>query len=160
LVLRGKIMNSKLRSLSVMAGILLALPLGAAKAPEPDLDPAALTFKTSDQLQWKELDGSSQAVLYGDPDKEGLYAILIKWHPHHTSRPHFHMHDRFITVLSGTWWVNTGLKYDPDHMVAMHPGTYVTHYAKQIHYDGAKDEEAMIEIVGEGPAKAFPAEQK
>jgi hypothetical protein len=30
----------------------------------------------------------------------------------------------------------------------------------QIHYDGAKDSEAVLEIVGEGPATATPAEEK
>jgi hypothetical protein len=29
-----------------------------------------------------------------------------------------------------------------------------------VHYDGAKDEPAVLEIVGEGPATATPAEQK
>jgi hypothetical protein len=30
----------------------------------------------------------------------------------------------------------------------------------QIHYDGAKDSEAVLEIVGDGPATATPAEEK
>jgi hypothetical protein len=28
------------------------------------------------------------AVLEGDPSKEGLYIVLVKWTPHHMSRPH------------------------------------------------------------------------
>jgi len=42
----------------------------------------------------------------------------------------------------------------------MPAGSFVTHFGKQVHYDGAKDQEAMIEIVGEGPATATPAEAK
>jgi len=76
------------------------------------------------------------------------------------SRPHFHPNDRYVMVLSGTWWVGTGPKYDPDSTVAVHAGSYVVHTGKQIHYDGAKDEIAVLEIVGEGPATATPAEQK
>jgi len=34
------------------------------------------------------------------------------------------------------------------------------HFGKQIHYDGAKDGDTVLEIVGEGPATATPAEQK
>jgi len=30
----------------------------------------------------------------------------------------------------------------------------------QIHYDGAKDADTVLEIVGEGPATATPAEDK
>jgi len=63
-------------------------------------------------------------------------------------------------VLSGTWWVGTGKTYDPDSTVPMHAGSFVTHYAKGIHYDGAKDEPAIIEIVGMGPAANMSAEEK
>ena len=34
----------------------------------------------------------------------------------------------------------------------MKAGGFVTHFGKQVHYDGAKDEEAWLIIVGEGPA--------
>jgi quercetin dioxygenase-like cupin family protein len=127
-----------------------------------DLNPAALSYKLPDQIHWTvdAAAGSSTAVLKGDPNKEGLYIVLYKWEPHHMSHPHFHAHDRFITVLSGTWWVGTGTKFDPDSTVPMPAGSYITHYGKQIHYDGAKDQEVMLEIVGEGPATPTPAEQK
>lgn len=42
----------------------------------------------------------------------------------------------------------------------MPAGSFVTHFAKGVHYDGSKDGEAIIEIVGEGPATATPAETK
>jgi len=140
----------------------LVLLFGALLAPpKTDLNPAALAYKLPDQLQWKEaLPGAKMAVLQGDPNKPGLYIVLIKWSPHSMSRPHFHPNDRFITVISGTWWVGTGSKYDPESTVPMPAGSFVTHFGKQVHYDGAKDEEAMIEIVGEGPATATPAEVK
>jgi hypothetical protein len=42
----------------------------------------------------------------------------------------------------------------------MPAGSYVTDIAKGVHYDGAKDDEAVLEIVGEGPATMTPAETK
>jgi hypothetical protein len=42
----------------------------------------------------------------------------------------------------------------------MPAGTFVKHTGKQIHYDGAKDEECLIEIVGMGPATSTDAEEK
>ena len=104
--------------------------------------------------------GAQSAVLLGDPSKPGLYIILVKWTPHHMSHPHWHANARYITVLSGTWWVGTGPKFDPESTVAIPAGSFVTHFAKQIHYDGAKDEEAVLQIVGEGPATATAAESK
>jgi hypothetical protein len=139
--------------------IATALSLGSAKAT--DLNPAAIVYKTPDQIPWVEgTGGNASAILLGDPAKPGLYITLTKWHSHHTSRPHFHPNDRFITVISGTWWVGTGTKYDPDSMVPMQAGSFVTHFGKQVHYDGAKDGDCVLEIVGEGPATSTPAEVK
>jgi len=59
-------------------------------------------------------------------------------------------------VLSGTWWVGTGETYDPNSTVPMPAGTFVTHFAKGVHYDGAKDGETVLLIVGEGPATSTP----
>ena len=126
-----------------------------------DLNPAALAYKLPDQIPWKDNpNGAGQAILAGDPSKPGLYVELVKWHAHHMSHPHFHPNDRFIMVLSGTWWVGTGTKFDPDSTVPMPAGTFVTHFGKQVHYDGAKDVDAVLEIVGEGPDTNTPAEVK
>jgi hypothetical protein len=149
----------RIRTLAAAVGVItIVLSFGAARAA--DLNPKALSYKLPNQIPWVERGGSAQAIITGDPAKPGLYVVLLKWHPHNMSRPHFHPNDRFITVLSGTWWVGTGTKYDPDSTVPMPAGTVVTHYGKQVHYDGAKDQEAVLEIVGMGPATATPAAKK
>jgi hypothetical protein len=141
-------------------GIAALVSLGSAKAT--DLNPAAIKIQLPDQIKW-ETDlkkGISTAVLAGDPEKNGIYVELVKWHAHHMSRPHFHPNDRFITVISGTWWVGTGTKFDPDSTVPLKPGSFARHPGKEIHYDGAKDEDTILEIVGEGPGTQTPAEVK
>jgi hypothetical protein len=127
-----------------------------------DLDPAAIHITPPDKIPWVENEraGSAAAILAGDPSKPGIYVELTKWHAGHMSRPHFHPNDRYIYVISGTWWVGTGTKYDPNSTVPMAPGSFVTHYGKGIHYDGAKDGDCVIEIVGMGPATSTPAEVK
>ena len=86
--------------------------------------------------------------------------MLTKWLPGNMSHPHFHPNDRFIAVLKGTWWVGTGTKFNPDSTVPMPAGAFVTHFGKQVHYDGAKEGETVLLIVGEGPATITPAEEK
>jgi hypothetical protein len=141
--------------------IALIAPLAAAPAKPADLNPAAIAYKLPNQINWStDPMGAQSAVLLGDPSKPGLYIILVKWTPHHMSHPHWHPNPRYITVISGTWWVGTGPKFDPESTVAIPAGSFVTHFAKQIHYDGAKDEEAVLQIVGEGPATAMSAETK
>jgi quercetin dioxygenase-like cupin family protein len=133
--------------------IALAFGLTVATAPAAELDPKAVIYQLPDQINWKDSGaGAKNAVLMGDPSKPGLYAVMVKWLPGNFSRPHFHPNDRFITVLKGTWWVGTGTKFDISQTVAMPAGSFVTHFGKQVHWDGAKDEEAVLVIVGEGPA--------
>ena len=135
-----------------IAAPLVALFVSLAGAKATDLNPAAIAYKLPDQIKWNDDPiGAKMAVMQGDPSKPGLYVVLVKWTPHHMSRPHWHPNDRFITVLSGTWWVGTGTKFDPDSTVPLPAGTFVTHFGKQIHYDGAKDEEAVVRIMGMGP---------
>jgi len=99
-------------------------------------------------------------VLYGDPSKPGYYAELVKWLPHHNSRPHYHQNDRFIQVLSGTWMVQTGARYDPAGFKPVPAGSFVVHTGKEIHYDGANDEPALLLISGMGPDTSVNAEEK
>lgn len=146
---------------ALMSAVAVLAFSGLVAVNAADLNPAAITITPPKDIKWVEgANGAAQAVLAGDPNKAGLYVVLTKWHPNHMSRPHFHQNDRFITVISGTWWVSTSNKYDPASTVPVRAGSTVTHYGKQIHYDGAKDEEVVLEIVGMGPATSTPAEAK
>ncbi|HEY0850736.1 MAG TPA: cupin domain-containing protein [Bradyrhizobium sp.] len=143
-------------------GIAFAGMLSVSSAAE--LNSAAVTYKLPDQIPWGPLNaaGAQQAVVVGDPTKPGFYMVYNKWTKgNHFSRPHFHPNDRYIVVLQGTWWVGSGPKFDPaGGTVPMPAGSFVTHYAKQVHWDGAKDEDTVLLIMGEGPATSTPAEQK
>jgi quercetin dioxygenase-like cupin family protein len=146
---------------AIHGALAFALSTGLASALE--LDQSAVTFKLPEQIEWKDplgVAGAKTAVLSGDPTKPGLYVMLIKWLPGNFSRPHFHPNDRFFMVAKGTWWVGTGRKFDPNNTVPMRAGTFVTHHAKQVHWDGAKDEEAIIFLSGEGPATTTRVEEE
>ena len=146
---------------AIRLGILTTLFIAFVSIQAADLDPKAINIQLPKDIKWvATAGGSEQAVLVGDPSKPGLYVVLTKWLPHKNSRPHSHPNDRFITVLKGTWWVNTGPKYDPDGMKPVPTGSFVVHYGGQVHYDGAKDEETVLQIVGMGPATSTSAEQK
>lgn len=149
--------------LAVAVGLFAATTTAARAADAASLNPAAVAFLLPDRIDWKEnpaTPGVRNAVLVGDPAKPGLYMVLTKWLPGNMSRPHWHPNDRFITVLSGTWWVGTGETFAPDTTVPMPAGTFVTHFGKQVHYDGAKDGETVLLIVGEGPATSTRVEPK
>ena len=142
--------------------IILAAVLSGGSAHAVELDPKAVVYTLPENIKWvvNERAGNAQAVIAGDPSKPGLYVVLTKWLAgNHFSRPHFHPNDRFITVIKGTWWVATGNKFDPSLTAPMPTGSFVTHFAKQVHWDGAKDEEAWLIIVGDGPATLTRVEE-
>ena len=64
-------------------------------------------------------------------------------------------HADFV-VISGTWWMGTGEKFDPESTVPAPAGSYVIHYGGKVHYDGAKNEETIIQVWGMGPATSTP----
>jgi hypothetical protein len=126
--------------------------LQTVKASDPD--PAVMTFKLPDQITWTGRPGGPQtALLQGDPNKDGsLYVQILKWPKGTGSMPHSHPTDRYIYVVSGTWYKGSGKEYKPDTMTPIPAGSFVHDIAKQWHYDGAKDGDVVIEMVGIGPA--------
>lgn len=136
-----------------MKMLLMVLGVFLIGATVPPPDPAVLSYVAPANIEWHggENGGPQYHILWGDPLKPGPYAMLARWLPNRMSRPHTHPHDRIITVISGTWWLGTGKIYAPEATLPVRAGTVVTHFSGQYHYDGAKNEAAVIEIVGEGP---------
>lgn len=142
--------------------LLLASMFSAACTPAfsaATLDPTRAIGLMPDQIQWKKGVNNDTAWPIGDPKQPGACLQLIKWHPPHFSRPHYHSNARYAVVLSGTWWVSTSNVYDPDNNTVGYPaGSVLT----DLHYDGAKPEtgDATIAIFMECPLDGTPAEIK
>lgn len=143
-----------MKMLSVRLGLMavLVVAFGMVSAAEPD--PAVMSYKAPADLKWtdsKEYPGLRTAILYGDPSKPGPYAVRNRFPPGVMSRPHSHSSDRFVVVVSGTWWMGTGEKFDPASTKAAPTGSTAVHFAGKVHYDGAKDEACEVIIYGIGP---------
>jgi hypothetical protein len=144
---------------SMMAGACAVLASWSPVNAEPQLDSKAITIVRTDAIQWQDypgLPGVKFTVLYGDPKKEGVYVIRAKFAPHTMSRPHWHPEARYVTVISGTWWTGTGDSFDPDLTVPLKAGGFAVHTPHEVHYDGARDEEAVVQIIGIGPSGTNP----
>src|SRR5215467_5005495 len=99
---------------AIRFAVVMILLVGFSSIKAAELDPKAINIQLPKEIKWVKQGTSAEvATLVGDPSKPGLYIVLQKWLPHNNSRPHKHPNDRYITVLSGTWWVQTGAKYDP-----------------------------------------------
>jgi quercetin dioxygenase-like cupin family protein len=129
--------------------VLFAMDAGAEK------DKAGFVRVTPEQVEWKErpgYDGVKFAVIQGDPTKPGIYVVRAKFSPGAMTRPHWHPEDRFVIVVSGTWYTGEGDTFDPDKTQPLKAGSFMMHPAKAHHYDGAKDEEVVVQIIGMGPS--------
>jgi quercetin dioxygenase-like cupin family protein len=139
-----------------LLGALAVCALGFAAEDEKGfvwLAPSELNYQPNPS-------GPDIAIVAGDPTKEGFYVIRARFAPGVMSRPHTHPTDRHVTVISGTWWAGRGPNFDPNSTIPLGPGSYMLHPAGEVHYDGAKDVEAIVEIKGIGPAPTVPFTQR
>jgi quercetin dioxygenase-like cupin family protein len=149
-----------MRKLALRFALALAAFMTVSSLMGVELDPRYIIMTPPDKIPWKIGKNNDTAVLAGDPNKPGIYVELTRWHAGNMSRPHYHPNDRYIFVISGTWYVGTGPHWDPNQTVGMKPGSFVTHPAQGVHWDGAKDEDCVIEIVGMGPATSTLVPEK
>ena len=136
--------------------VLAPFLMGTASAGTRD---DAISLVDTDKLQWKDypgLPGVTFTVIAGDPSKPGIYTIRAKFAPHTMSQPHWHPETRYVTVIKGTWWTGAGPIFDPQNTVPVRIGGFAIHTPKEIHYDGAKDEEVIVQISGIGPSGTIP----
>ena len=145
---------------SISCGLAAAAILCLAPARSAEPDPKAVAFTLPDKIEWRKGANNDTATVQGDPSKPGIYIQLLRWHAGNMSRPHSHSTERYIYVISGTWWIGTGPKYDPDSTYPVPAGTYVVDRANELHYDGAKDADCVLEIVGMGPMTTTAAGAK
>ena len=146
---------------AALAAFVLAIGGGiaVAVAQNHNLGSDGTQFErtTPDTVKWVDYPGDGaqfgikEAFIYGDPTKPGLYVIRIKFPPGVMSRPHSHPETRIGTVIKGTWWTGTGEKFDPKSTEAVPTGGIMIHPAGKVHYDGAKNEETIVQMMGIGP---------
>ncbi len=133
----------------------LSIMLSGAIPVNADSEAETITITQTDKLEWRDypgLPGVKFVVIAGNPREAGIYVIRAKFAPHTMSRPHWHPEARYVTVLKGTWWAGTGEKFDPDSTTPVPSGGFAVHTPGKVHYDGAKDEEVIVQIMGMGPS--------
>jgi len=120
-----------------------------------DKDKAGFVRVTPEEVKWTDrpgYDGVQFATIQGDPTKPGIYVVRARFSPGTMTRPHWHPEDRFVIVVQGTWYTGEGDSFEPDKTVPLKAGSFMLHPAKAHHFDGAKDEEVIVQIIGIGPS--------
>jgi quercetin dioxygenase-like cupin family protein len=126
----------------------------APRAPGgPNVDPTARNAKLPESMVWsKAADGSTFTNVFGDPSKAGIYVQQVKRPANSWSAAHKHANDQFLWVMDGTMYIGTGSTVDKNKTVAMPKGSYIHDFANGVHYEGTKDQDLWLLVVGMGPA--------
>ena len=137
----------------------LLVPAIAGRAQQP-ATPAAppVPLIDAEHLIMQPEQAATGARVIGDSSKPGFYVTRARFAPGRGSKPHYHDQDRYVTVIKGTWWTGKGDVYKPETMVSIKPGGFMFHPAGYHHYDEARDEEVIVQIMGPGPVKTVQCE--
>jgi quercetin dioxygenase-like cupin family protein len=94
--------------------------------------------------------GAEVAVLFGDPSKEELFAMRIRFPANYQVPPHTHPKPELVTVISGTLHIGMGETADPSKADAVPAGGFLAITPGTAHY-AHSDEETVIQLNSTGP---------
>jgi len=117
-------------ALLLLLPLVLSLVTVAAqkKGDESAMTDQHVVFNPAD-LKWGDVPpglppGAKMAVLAGDPTKKGLFTVRMQAPAGYKVPPHSHRTAENITVISGTFNVGTGDKFDEATGKALEPGGF------------------------------------
>jgi hypothetical protein len=124
---------------------------------EPHNDEMKAAIYKTDTLKWQTgppslPPGAKIAVLEGDPTRSGPFVFRVKVPDGYKVPPHTHPKPERVTIISGTFILGMGDKFDVGRGEVMPAGTYGTWPAGMKHYVWTKGE-TVIQFHGEGPWK-------
>jgi quercetin dioxygenase-like cupin family protein len=133
----------------VMGGLLAApsVPAQDAKTAEVFARPLELKWGPAPPVFEK---GAQMAVVAGDPGKAGPFVVRLKVPAGYKINPHFHPTDENVTVISGTFALGMGDKFDAASMKTAPVGTFALLPAQMPHYVMAKTA-AVVQVHAMGP---------
>ena len=103
--------SSKLKAAACGATLLFLLVPAFAQQQHQHamVNPGDVTWKDGPPSLPK---GSQMAVLYGDPSKDGIFVMRLKFPANYKIAPHTHAVDEVVTVVSGEFNLGMGPQFD------------------------------------------------
>jgi pimeloyl-ACP methyl ester carboxylesterase/uncharacterized RmlC-like cupin family protein len=96
--------------------------------------------------------GIETVVLKGNPDQAGVYTIMLRVPAHTRIAAHSHRDDRVATVISGTWHIGYGDRFDEAKLKTLPAGSFYTEPPSRNHFAETGDEPVVVQITGFGPS--------
>lgn len=118
------------------------------------------TVRTTDLTFVAMPNGSFQADVVGAAAKPGPYAVRTRLPAGLRLPPHSHPDARIAIVVTGTFYIGYGDRFDEAAMTALPPGSVFTEPAGEPHFGWAKDGEVTLHVTGVGPTATVRVDQK
>jgi quercetin dioxygenase-like cupin family protein len=115
--------------------------------------PVGAIALTPSQLTWQpgRVPGIENAPLLGSSKAEGPYIERVRYPANFVIQAHTHPDQRSYTVISGTWYIGYGDKFDETKLRALPAGSFYTEPAGVHHFVASKDEPVVLQLSGMGP---------
>lgn len=109
---------------------------------------------TPDQMKWSDLPalpaGAKLAVIEGPLDQAKPFMLRVKLPANYKIPPHWHPPIEHVTVISGTFYLGMGDKFDESKAQTLPRGSVAIMQPKTHHFAMTK-EETEIQVHGVGP---------
>ncbi len=148
-------MRFKLELPAIAFAMLLAFQTARAQQTNPNqrLTPQEIDVltPTGAGAGTSGVTGIQTRVLKGDPNMPGLYTIQLTIPANTKIEAHTHPDDRVATVVSGTWYIGYGSRFDEQKLKALSPGSFYTEPPSISHFARTGDRPVVVQITGFGP---------
>src|SRR6267154_1245601 len=95
--------------------------------------------------------GIQTRTLKGDATKSEIYTIQLTIPANVRIQAHTHPDDRVATVISGTWYIGYGAKFDDAKLKPLTAGSFYTEPPSVAHFAKTGNEPVVLQITGNGP---------
>lgn len=112
-------------------------------------------FKVDEKLKWLPMPNTAgkYAVLAGDPKKEDIFVVRVKFPPNYSIPIHHHNHGEYDTVIMGSCYIAKGNVFKKENGLLATAGTFVAIPPHIVHFGWTGPQGAVIQISGRGPWK-------
>ena len=145
----------RLRATAVVLVVVLSASLNGDDSPSTKHKEDGFEIFPVNKIVWRDgppslPKGAQIAVLEGDPSKEGPFVFRVKVPDGYRIPPHTHPKTERVTIISGTFNIGMGEKFDEKATKALPAGTYGFWEAGMKHFVSIKGE-TVVQFHGMGP---------
>src|SRR5437016_6010494 len=134
--------------------ILLTLAFAGARAAQQSADRRLTPTEINEITRHNAGAGTSgvagiqTTVLSGNPSAPGLYTIKLRVPANTQIQAHSHKDSRSASVVSGTWYIGYGTRFDAGQLKALPAGSFYTEPPGKPHFAQTTAEPVVVYITG------------